>query len=770
MPERPSATTLTLERAEILEVPEIRVDAQTKTTGRAQYTGDVHLPGMLWARYLMSPLPHARIVSIDVSAARAVPGVHAVLTADDIGRRRFGRLYPDWPVLAFDRVRYVGERIAVVAAETPEAAERAVRLIQVDYDALPAVFDSEDALRPGAPILHPNPEHYLPADKLPKFQHLNAPSYAKVDRGEEDIDRLFANAHVVVEDAFYGPRQHQGYIEPHGCLVWIDEAGKLQVVSTNKTPFSLRDSLADIAGMPSDQVVVDNHFIGGDFGGKGLSIDEFSCYFLARATGRPIRSITHYNDELSSMNPQHEAKYYLRTALNREGRIIAHECRAFQNNGAYVAGRPNPTGSARGGMGCLSVYDVPNVRYEGYNTYSNLVPSGAMRAPGDFHRAHAGEAHIDHLAREIGMDPLEFRLRNCVRPGGTALGGEKIHNPRAVEVLETLKRETNWGNTPRQPNRGRGIALRHRHVGTGKTELLFRLLPDGTVEALTGNADQGGGAHTVIQRAAAATLSVDPTRVRVRFGSTAVARRDPGSGGSRTTSMVGHAAIEGAQILKDKLESLAAEVMGWPAGEVRLERDEFVVGDGSGGRASYDEVASRIAAGPVVEAVGAYDPAEHHSDEGGDYNFFAYMIEVEVDPDTGQVRPTDAVVVVDVGTIINPVAHQGQLDGGFIFGIGQALSEELVHEDGRIVNASLGEYKLPTQMDAPPFRSVLLEPTEGPGPFGAKSAGETTNTAVGGAIANAIYDAVGVQIDACPITAERVYAALQKRDPPAISH
>jgi carbon-monoxide dehydrogenase large subunit len=764
MPERGPATTLTREAAEFLEVPEVRVDADQKTTGRARYTGDVHLPGMLWARYLMSPHPHARIVSIDLSAARAVPGVHAVITADDIGRRRFGRLYPDWPVLAFDKVRYVGERIAVVAAETPEAAEQAVRRIHVEYEELPAVFDAEDAVRDGAPILHPDPEQYVPPDKLPKFRHLNAPSYALVQRGEEEIERIFTNAYVVVEDAFFGPRQHQGYIEPHGCIVWIDADGVLQVISTNKSPFSLRDNLADISGMPSDRIVVDNHFIGGDFGGKALSIDEFSCSFLAKATGRPIRSVMHYNDELASTNPQHDVKHYLRTALNREGQIIAHEARAFHNNGAYVAGRPNPTGTGRGGIGCLSVYRVPNVRYEGWGVYTNLVPSGAMRAPGDFHRAHAGEVHMDHLAREIGMDPLAFRLRNCLRPGDVAISGEKIRNPRAVEVLETLRDETNWGNTPRQPNRGRGIALRHRHVGAGKTELLLRLLPDGTVEAITGNADQGGGSHTVIQRAAAATLSVDPSRVRVRFGSTAEARRDPGSGGSRTTTMVGHAAIEGAQILKDRLESLAAEVMGWPAGEVRLERDEFVVGDGSIGRAPYQEVAARIAAGPVVEAVGAYDPAEHHSEDGHDYNFFAYMIEVEVDPDTGRVRPTEAVAVVDVGTIINPIAHQGQLDGGFVFGIGQALTEELVHEEGRIVNASLGDYKLPTQMDVPPFRSVLLEPAEGPGPFGAKSAGETTNTAVGGAIANAIYDAVGVQIDACPITAERVFAALQERD------
>jgi carbon-monoxide dehydrogenase large subunit len=762
MAERTLVTTITREVSEALGDPEIRVDATLKTTGRARYTGDVYPSGALWAKFLMSPHPHARIVSIDVTAARALPGVKAVLTANDIGRRRYGRLVSDWPVLADERVRYVGERIVAVAAERPEDAEEAIKRIQIVYEELPAVFDPEEAVKPDAPILHPNAEPYYPQGRFPQMVHPNAPSFASSKKGEEDIERVFANAHLVLEDAYYGPRQHQGYIEPHGCIVWFDEQGVLQVLSTNKSPFSLRDLLADVTELPSDRVVVDSRFIGGDFGGKAVSIEEFACAFLARETGRPIRAIMSYSDELTSANPQHEAKYYLRSAVNREGKIIAHEVRAYQNAGAYVAGRPNPQQSARSGVGCLSVYNIPNVRFEGYNVYTNLVPSGSMRAPGDFHRAHAGESHIDHLAREMRMDPIEFRLLNCLRAGDTSITGEKIRNPKAVDVLETLRRETSWGQTTKLPNRGRGVALRHRHVGAGKTELLLRLAPDGDVEAITGNADQGGGAHTVIQRTAAATLSVPTERVRVRYGNTAEALKDPGSGGSRTTTMVGHAAIDGATILKEKLEDLAAEVMGWSAGAVRLERDEFVATDGSGSRASYRDVAARIAAGPPVEAVGAYDPAEHHSDEGGDYNFFAYMIEVEVDPDTGRVKPTEAVAVVDVGTIVNPVAHQGQLDGGFIFGIGQALTEELVHEDGKIVTASLGEYKLPTQMDTPPFRAVLLPTDIGPGPFGAKSAGETTNTAVGGAIANAIYDAVGVQITACPITAERVYEALHR--------
>lgn len=762
-----SATTLTPDQAAVLEVPEVRVDGVLKTTGRARYTRDFSMPGMLWAQFLMSPHAHARIISIDTAPAKSVPGVHAVITGNDISRKHLGRQVTDRPVLAYDRVRFIGDRVAAVAAETPEAAEEAVKRIEVVYEELPAVFDSEAALRPDAPILHPDWQSYYPQGHVPELIHPNASSYMTSQKGDDNIERIFANAHLVVEDVYNGPRQHQGYIEPRACMVWIDEQGAVQVVTTNKTPFSLRDHLASISELPSERVVVDSRFIGGDFGGKGSSIEEFPCYFLARATGRPICASMSYTDELCSANPQHEARYYLRTALNREGKMIAHEVRAYQNGGAYVAMRPNPPNQARSGLTCLGVYNIPNVRFEGYSVYTNLVPAGAMRAPGDFHRAQAGEVHVDHIAHELGIDPLEFRLRNCLRPGDTMLNGGKIRKPMAVEVLERLRTETNWEAAPKSPNRGRGLALRFRHVGEAKSELLLRLASDGTVEVITGHADQGGGAYTTIQRVVAATLSIDLRRIQVRFGTTAEALRDPGAGGSHTTGMVGHAAIDGSLTLRDKLEELAAEIMGWPADQVRLEHDEFVVRSGESGaitdRAPYERVASRIAAGPVVEAVGAFDPADHHSEDGADYNFIAHMIEVEVDPDTGHVRPIEVVTTADAGTIVNPIAHQGQLDGGFVYGYGQAMTEELVHEDGKIITSSLAEYKLPTQTDIPPIRMVLLPTEIGPGPFGAKSVGENTNIGVGGAIANAIFDAVGVRINASPITAERVYAALQER-------
>jgi CO/xanthine dehydrogenase Mo-binding subunit len=760
--ERRCSMALAQDVSDLLATPEMRVEGALKVGGRARYVADVHRPGMLWARFLLSPVPHARIAAIDTAKAKAVPGVHAVLTGADIGPRRFGRAIQDWPVLAYERVRYVGERVAAVAAETREAAEAAVALIAVDYEELPAVFDAEAAMAPDAPILHPDAAEY--AGERPGAPiHPNVQAHAFVQKGEPDIERVFAQADLVVEDRYVGTRQHQGYIEPRGCVVWIEDDGTVQVVTTCKGPYGLRGQLARVTGVPTDKIVVDAHFVGGDFGGKGTSIEEFACYYLAEATGRPIKAIMTYAEELAAGAPQHAATFYLRTGVMRDGRIIAHESRAYVDNGAYGGGRPNLPTTVSGGLQCLYGYAVPNTRLEAWVVATNLAPGGNMRAPGAVHRGFAGEGHIDHLARELGMDPLRFRHSNALRPGDTGLTGEHFRNPRAVEVLERLREETGWGSKPLAPNHGRGIALRARHVGEGKGELLVRLLSDARIEVLSATSDQGGGIATVMKRVAAATLSVDLDRVSVRYGTTAEAPNDGGVGGSHTTHVVGQATLHGATVLKSRLEELAAEVMGWPAGEVRLERDRFVVAGAREASAAFDEVAERIARGGPVEVVGAYDAAEHHAPEGGDHNFYAYMVEVDVDPESGSVRLVDVVAVLDVGTIINPIAHQGQVDGGFIYGLGQAVTEELVMQDGRVMNAHLGEYKLPTQMDAPSFRPVLVPTDIGPGPFGAKAAGELTNTAVAGAVANAVYDAVGVRVTTMPITSERVYTALRQR-------
>jgi carbon-monoxide dehydrogenase large subunit len=754
-------SVLTPEVAEALAAPEFRVEGQLKVTGAARYAADAHLPGMLWAAFLMSPLPHARIVSIDTAAAKALPGVHAVLTGADLGRARFGRRLMDWPVLVQDKVRFIGERVAAVAAESREQAEEALGLIQVEYDELPAVFEPEQALAEGAPILHENPSEYaFLGGKRPAMPHPNLQGYHLVTKGEADIERAFARAERVFEHTFHTARVHQGYIEPHATLVWIDADGFVHAISTNKSPFSLRAQLATSTGLPAEKIVVDSRFIGGDFGGKGLSIDEFACYFLARATGRPIKAVMSYVDELQAVNPRHAAMIRVRTGVTREGRFVAHQAEVIFNGGAYAAGKPSPLLIPPGGVATLAAYNVPNTRLEIKNAYTNTVPGGHMRAPGEVQALFAGESHVDMIAAELGLDPLQLRLLNAIREGDTGPANERFREPRAVELLETLRRETQWGQKPLPPNHGRGLALGVRHVGGGKTSLEFHLQPDGTVEVLTGVPDQGGGSHTLIRRVAAVVLSVDPERIVVKFGTTAEALEDPGAGGSRVTHIVGQAARAGATVLKERLESLAAEVMGWPAGRVRLQQDRFVVGDGLVETATFEEVARRIAAGGPVEVSGAYD-GDHGHDEPGDFTFAAYMAEVAVDPETGKADVQQVVLAVDVGTVINPLAHQGQLEGGFIYGLGGALMEELPVEDGKVAALNLGEYKLPTQMDAPPLRTILLPTTQGPGPWGAKMAGEASNSGVAPAIANAIAAACGARVTTLPITAERILKALR---------
>jgi CO/xanthine dehydrogenase Mo-binding subunit len=746
---------------EVLAGPEYRVEGHLKVTGRARYAADVRLDGMLHAVYARSPYPHALIRSVDTTRARRVPGVRAIITGADLPpHARFGRRIQDWPVLARDRVRFIGDRVAAIAAESRQAAEEAAHLVEVDYEELPAMLSTEDALASDAVVLHPDADDYVYlGGTRPPVPHPNVQGQVIVVVGT-DAERAaaFGAACRVFEHAFRTPRQHQAHIEPHACAVWIEPGGRVRVVSTNKTPFALRAQMSRTIGVPEEQIVVDSMFIGGDFGGKGTSFDEYTCYFLARATGRPVKAEMRYVDELAAGNPRHAAVLRLRTAVDERGHFLAHETRVVFDGGAYAAGKPLDGLVLRGGLATLSPYRVPQARLELTSVYTNSVPGGHMRAPGEVQALFAGESHIDLIARELGVDPIDLRLRNAVRSGELSGAGERVREARVGEALEVARRELRWDD-PRPPGRGRGVSAEIRHVGGGKTSMRLRLLPEsGQVEVVTGMVDQGAGAHTLIRRVAAAAMRVAPERILVRYADTAEAPLDPGAGGSRVTHVVGQAALDGGQRLKRVLEDLAAEAFGWPADEVRLERDRFVAGAES---AAFDEVARRLGRGAPVEVTGEYNGDAHGHDAGGDFNASVYAVEVEVDRETGVVRVCDAVQVVDVGAVINPLAHQGQLNGGFAFGIGAALMEELpVDESGRVTALSLAEYKLPTCVDMPPLRTVLLRTEVGPGPFGAKAVGEVTNSGVAPAIANAVQDAVGVRVFDLPMTAEKIVGAL----------
>ena len=710
--------------ASILDQPEYRVEGSAKVTGAARYAADVAMPGMLHAAYVTSPYPHARIGSVDVSAARKLPGVRAVLTGADTKPGRLGRRLQDWPILCWDRVLFIGDRVAAIAADTAWVAEEAARLVEVEYEELPSILDADAALAAGVPVLHPDAATYVfLGGTRAERPHPNVQGHAVHVHG--DVEAGFRASHKVYEHSFSVPRTHQAYIEPRATLVWLDRE-TVRVVSTNKAPFALRQHMSVALRIPEERIVVDAGHIGGDFGGKGLSIDEFVLYYLARATGRPVRALTRYADDLQATNTRHAATITLRTGVDAEGRIRAHTSRVVFDGGAYAAGKPVMTLMPGDAMLTLAGYRVPAARVEATTVYTNQVPAGHARAPGQPQNAFAAESHIDLIARDLGIDPLEFRERNIVRHGDVDVTGQPWHGTDGPAMLARLRTASRYGPslaTPRQVNWwGWGVALGVRHVGRGRAAMVLRKLASGRVELRTGVSDQGGGAHTLFQRIVAAELGIAPGRVTVSRGTTDAVLSDPGVGGSRVTPVQGSAALDAARMLKAKLAEL----------------------------------------GRTIDDAGEMEVTGEAAQETHEASMYAYALRLTVDRETGSLKIDDATLVADVGTVINPVALRGQLEGGFIFGLGQAVMEELRVEDGRVVTANLGDYKLPTIADAPPLRIELITDHPGPGPFGAKSVGELANPAVGAAVANAVQDACGARVMSLPVTAEKIWAELRK--------
>ena len=736
---------------------EFRVDGNIKTSGQAQYTADFAMPGMLWADFLPGTMAHAKIVSIDTSAARAMPGVHAVLTGRDIGEHYFGRRLCDWPVLSIDRVRFIGEFVAAVAADTPQIAEAAVAAIVVEYEELPGLFDTEEALLPDALVLHEHPEKYpFMFPKRPQHRHPNIQGYGNAKIG--DIEAGFAQADRIFEHTFTTPRYHGGYLEPRATLVWIDEAGIVHVISTNKSPFSLREQLAVTTGLPQDKFVVHPSYIGGDFGAKGLSVEEFPCYYLAAATGRPVKFVRNYLDDIRSTTVRHASKITVRTGVKNDGKIVALHVNALFDGGAYAAGKVIPT--ILPGPETKFPYGIPNQSLERTSVYTNSVPGGFVRAPGDIQCVFAAESAIDLVAYELGIEPLEFRMLNCAREGELDVEGHSYLAARGAEVLEVLKRESGWGS-PLRDGKGRGVAFAVRHIGAGKTSLNLLLNASGNLEVHTGTTEQGMGILTVLNRIVAVDLGLDLSRVRVGRGGTDVVPFDPGVGASRTTHIVGGAVLDATRQLRADLETVACELAKRPAGAMQLRHGAFASADGTV-QIAWDAAAAALVAargGEAVTYTGTFNGEPRHGDPQYN-NFNGYVVDVTVDRETGAYTIDDVTFCVDVGTVINPIAHRGQIDGGFVMGLGHAMTEELIVEEGRIANLTFADYKLPTQMDMPPFHVHILESDRGPGPFGARAVGEVNTSAFGPALANAVHAACGVRITQLPVTAERIYAAL----------
>jgi CO/xanthine dehydrogenase Mo-binding subunit len=684
-----------------------RIEGALKVTGAARFGADASAPDVLWCRFVRSPLAHARIRTVDTSRALALDGVRAVLTARDIPERRWGRRLQDVPVLAQDRVRFIGEKVAAVAAEDAETAERAAGLVDVDYEELPAVFDAETALR-GDVLIHPADAGYQDAPAS-WGREPNVQSWVTLKHG--DVERGFAEADRIIEHVFRTQPVHQGYIEPHAYFVRADASGQVQLSLPNKMPMRSRELLAQLVDLPEDVIDLHPSYIGGDFGGKGSLMDLPAVVYLARRTHRPVKYVMTYAEELAAANPRHSGVIRIKSGVRADGTLLARQASVFWDAGAYGGFKPSPTVSV-GGHQLVGSYQIPNYQIDVACVYTNSVPRGHARAPGSPQCYFASESHMDMLAHELGLDPVEFRLKNADRS-----------SPQQVTVVERALEASRWRDG-RRTNRGLGISLGNHGVGTGVATIRLTLECSGRVLLQTGLPDTGTGALTLLQQVVAEKLGMTADQVEVQTLGTLEAPPDSGAGASRVTHVAGRAALGAAEALLQEMARRGA---------------------------SFDAVSE-----PVV-AEFAYESQRGSTDATG---YVAQVAEVEVDLETGQVFVERLTTSHEVGTIINPLLHQGQIDGGIIQGFGMAVMEDLAMQDGRPTASHLGDLKLPTIADIPALATELVGSTDGPGPFAAKAIGESSNILTPAAIANAVYDACGVRITDLPITAEKVFAAL----------
>jgi CO/xanthine dehydrogenase Mo-binding subunit len=754
-----AATSLT---GKAVGQPVERVDGVAKVTGRARYAGDVEMPGMIFGRCLRSPYPHARIVSIDTRQAKALPGVHAVLTGADVTDVLYGRLCRDIPILAKGVARFVGEKVAAVAADSVEIAETALELIDVHYEELPAVFDADEAMRPSAPLVHPETVEVLPGAAAGGHGELrmyppipNVISHLTLHHGE--VAGALAQAHKVFEHDFFVPPVHQGYIEPHTCLVSVGADGLVDVWVANKGPHIARGHMAANIGVPENRIRFNPVTIGGDFGGKGSLMDTLLCYHLAAATRRPVKMVMNSFEELTAGNPRHSANIRLKTALDSDAKILAIEARIVFDAGAYAGFIPGPT--LHGYSELAGSYRVPNCAIEVLRVYTNTVPRGHMRAPGAPQVTFAVESHIDMIAHALGLDPVEMRRRNAIADGDlTPLGGQR-RLLRCRETIDAGARAFGW-DAPRAADIGRGISLFEHPPGSfGKSIVTLTIGGDARITIQVGAPDTGTGFHTIAAQLVAEHFGVSVAEIEVVQGDTLTSGFEAGSSGMRVTTTIGQAIAAAADKMKQALVSLAAERLNCAPSDVRIDEDGSFAASGTTiDRRSLMGWAADHGKTPL-SCTGENTPNRPNDR----VSFAAHFAEVAVDRETGQVRVRRMLTAHDIGTIVNPITHQGQIEGGLVQAVGQAMCEQIVLKDGAVITAHLGDYKLPTVMDIPDLETVLLPGGSGLAPFDTTAIGEMSNVAVPAAITNAVFDAVGVRLAALPVSAEKILEGLSEK-------
>jgi CO/xanthine dehydrogenase Mo-binding subunit len=736
---------------QVVGKPTPRVEGELKVTGKALYSGDLGLPNTLWGRCLRSPIPYGRIKKIDYEKALEVPGVKAVITGEDVRGLRIGRCIYDTPIMADGIVRFIGEKVAAVAAETKLAAEQALELIEVEYEEMEPLLDPEEAVKDDSPVLHPDLLSYkglpVPVEKLGNV-------FAYLKWGKGDIEAGFRQADLIVENRFTTQVTHQSYLEPHACVVSTRPDGSADVWSCSKTPFAVRGQLSNCIGIAKEKLIFHPMQIGGDFGGKGGFMDVPAAYFLSKKSGQPVKMIMDYSEELTAGNPRHASIIKVKTGVKKDGTITAHHMEFLFDSGAY--GSMKPAGYLIGASTCAGPYKIDNCLIEERMVYTNKIPCGHMRAPGDPQGFFANESQMDIVARKLGMDPAAFKRKNMMKDGDeTPIGGHVSHI-RGNEALDKAIELAGY-KKPKPQNVGRGLAFSEWSPSGGEGNVFVIIDEKGEVRVESPVVDQGAGVLTVIVECVGEEIKVPAHEIELLQTDSTTVPSDGGVGGSRATRVYGNASYEAGIKAREALFAVAAQKLGVDAKELEI-GNHAVMHRKSKRAMSFAEIVQ--AKGAPIKVQGYYKSSE----KSHDASVSAQICEVHVDPETGQVTLRNMISAHTTGKVINPLMHQGQIDGGVVFGLGYALTEEINFDGPKITTTNFGEFKIPNIKDIPPLKTHVAESVpHGPGPYNSLAIGEVANTPTAAAVANAVADACGIRITDLPVTSEKVYQALKAK-------
>jgi xanthine dehydrogenase molybdenum-binding subunit len=732
----------------------IRHDGADKVTGRALYGADLQMAGLLHGAILRSPHAHARIIKIDTSKAEAVPGVRAVVTADDfpetedkmvdLGEGETPLSYIRGNVLAKGKVLYRGHAVAAVAAASAHVAEEAASLIEVQYEVLPCVLTAPDAMAEGAPLLHENlfteelgQKTEKPSNVAEHFRHLMG-----------DPAAGFAQADVIVEREFNTATVHQGYIEPHNATALWNNDGRVSIWCSTQGSFAVRDATSCVLDIPVSQVKVTPMEIGGGFGGKIPVYLEPVAAILSKKTGRPVKLLMSRRDVFEGTGPTPGSRIRVKLGATKEGKLVAGEAWLAYEAGAYPGAMVGP-----GGMCVFAAYDIPNVVIDGYDVVVNKPSTAAYRAPGATNAAFATESVVDEIAGKLGIDPLELRLLNAAKEGTRRADGPKYPRVGCVEVLEAMKNSDHYKSPLTGPNQGRGTAIGFWFNVGLPSACTIAVNADGTVTLVEGSTDIGG-TRTSIAMQAAEVLGLPAEKVQPTVVDTDSVGFTGVTGGSRTTFATGWAAYEAAQDVIRQMKERALKL--WkmdPATPVEFAKGVFTAGDKS---ITFNELSTKQSrtGGPVVGRA-AVNP------RGVGGSFAGAIADVEVDPETGKVTVLRFTSVQDAGKAIHPSYVEGQMQGGSVQGIGWGLNEEYyMSQDGTMMNSSLLDYRMPTALDLPMIETIIVEVPNPGHPFGVRGVGEANIVPPPGALANAIHNAIGVRMESLPMKPSAIMEAI----------